>query len=67
MEEEYQALENRIKESLIGSKILDFKMERFKNRKTLYLLTLKTDAKRVEGIVKGTYLCPEIIRLRVKL
>lgn len=39
--------DRRLRASIIGSKILDFKIEPIPNRKTLYKLYIKTDAQNV--------------------
>lgn len=75
-----QLEDNRLMDALIGSRILDFRLEKIPNRKTLYYLHIKTNAPIVpliEPLVedktlklvesKNAYQDPSEIKLKVKL
>ena len=60
-----EAEDRMVRESIIGSKILDIKFEPIKNRKTMMLLTIKTDAPPV-SIGDHAYIDCSTLRVRIK-
>jgi len=41
-------LDSALRDSLVGSKIIDFKVEKIRRTKHMYLITIETDAKAVK-------------------
>lgn len=64
----WKRTDEQIRKSLIGSKILDIKIEPIKRRKHMYILTITTDAKPVVDKYnpKFKYMTNKIV-LKVKL
>jgi len=63
-------LDRKLKASIIGSTIKDFKIEKIKDRKTMYKMTILTDAKpvieKLPSGCEGKYLTNQLI-VRVKI
>ena len=66
MEKAHQEVDARILASLIGSRIIDFRLECIPKRKSMYWLTIETDAKPVIGLTKNVRITPSKIRVKVK-
>jgi hypothetical protein len=60
-----EKLDSALRDSLIGSKIIDFKVEKIPRTKHMYLITIETDAKPVKD-GKATYITTPL-KLRVRI
>ena len=66
LQKTYNQIDSRIKNSLVGSNILDIELKPIKNRKTMFLLTIKTDAKPIQGLTKNSSIILSEMEFRVK-